>query len=104
MVDRDLLRQVTVAAAVSGGFIVGVSGDYGDAAAGPSLVVPASYAFGIWAPIYVGLFSHAVYQALPARRRDRVLRRTGWATACAVGLSGLWVWAQDAPGLELFLI
>ncbi|HEX9087992.1 MAG TPA: hypothetical protein VF867_10740, partial [Arthrobacter sp.] len=78
--------------------------DYGDAAAGPSLVVPAGYAFGIWAPIYAGLFSHAVYQALPARRRDPVLRRTGWATACAVGLSGFWVWAQDAPGLELSLI
>ena len=104
MVDRDFLRQVTVAAAVSGGFIVGVSGDYGDAAAGPSLVVPAGYAFGIWAPIYVGFFSHAVYQALPARRRDPVLRRTGWATACAVGLSGFWVWAQDAPVLELSLI
>lgn len=104
MVDRDVLRQATVAAAVSGGFIVGVSGDYGDAAAGPSLVVPAGYAFGIWAPIYIGLFGHAVYQALPARRRDPVLRRTGWATACAVGLSGFWVWAQDAPGLELSLI
>lgn len=104
MVDRDLLRQVTVVAAVGGGFIVGVSGDYGDAAAGPSLVVPANYAFGIWAPIYAGLFSHAVYQALPARRRDPVLRRTGWATACAVGLSGFWVWAQGVPALELSLI
>jgi hypothetical protein len=104
MVDRDVLRQMTVAVAVGGGFLVGVSGDYGDAAAGPSLVVPANYAFGIWAPIYAGLFSHAVYQALPARRRDPVLRRTGWATACAVGLSGFWVWAQDNTGLELSLI
>lgn len=104
MVDRDVLRQITVVAAVGGGFIVGVSGDYGDAAAGPSLVVPANYAFGIWAPIYAGLFSHAIYQALPARRRDPVLRRTGWATACAVGLSGLWVWAQGVPELELSLI
>lgn len=103
MVDRDVLRQITVVAAVGGGFIVGVSGDYGDAAAGPSLVVPANYAFGIWAPIYAGLFSHAIYQALPARRRDPVLRRTGWATACAVGLSGLWVWAQGVPALELSL-
>lgn len=104
MVDRDVLRQMAVAVAVVGGFLVGVSGDYGDAAAGPSLVVPANYAFGIWAPIYAGLFSHAVYQALPARRRDPVLRRTGWATACGVGLSGFWVWAQDIPGLELSLI
>ena len=104
MVDRDVLRQITVAAAVGGGFIIGVSGDYGDAAAGPSLVVPANYAFSIWAPIYAGLFSHAVYQALPAQRRDPVLRRTGWATACAVGLSGFWVWTQDIPALELTLI
>ncbi|MEO3932283.1 hypothetical protein WMO79_05650 [Micrococcaceae bacterium Sec7.4] len=104
MVDRDVLRQVTVAAAVGGGFLVGVSGDYGDATTSPSLVVPANYAFSIWAPIYAGLFSHAVYQALPAQRRDPVLRRTGWATACAVGLSGFWVWTQDVPALELTLI
>lgn len=104
MIDRDVLRQATVVAAVGGGFLVGVSGDYGDAAAGPSLVVPAGYAFGIWTPIYVGLFSHAVYQALPAQRRDPALRRTGWATACAVGVSGFWVWAQDVPVLELSLI
>ncbi|MUN63129.1 hypothetical protein GMA12_08250 [Kocuria sediminis] len=104
MVDRDVLRQVTVAAAVGGGFVLGVSGDYGDAAAGPSPVVPANYAFVIWGPIYAGLFGHAVHQALPARRRDPVLRRTGWPTACAVGLSGLWVWAQDLPALQLPLI
>ncbi|MFB0833677.1 hypothetical protein ACX8Z9_07820 [Arthrobacter halodurans] len=104
MVDRDVLRQATVVAAVGGGFLVGVSGDYGNAAAGPSLVVPANYAFGIWAPIYAGLFSHAIYQALPSRRRDPLLRRTGWATACAVGLSGFWVWTQDVPAVELALI
>lgn len=102
--DRDLVRQIATAAAIGGGFLVGVSGDYGDGTSSPSLVLPAGYSFGIWTPIYAGLFSHAIYQALPRQRRDPLLRRTGWATACAVGLSGFWVWTQDVPGLELSLI
>jgi hypothetical protein len=104
MPDRDLVRQITTAAAIGGGFLVGVSGDYGDGSSSPSLVLPARYSFGIWAPIYVGLFSHAIYQTLSGQRLDPLLRRTGWATACAVGLSGFWVWTQDVPGLELSLI
>ncbi len=104
MPDRDLVRQIVTAGAIAGGFLVGVSGDYGDGSASPSLVLPSGYAFAIWTPIYAGLFSHAIYQALPAHRRDPLLRRTGWATACAVGISGFWVWTQDIPGLELTLI
>jgi hypothetical protein len=104
MPDRDLVRQIVTAGAIGGGFLVGVSGDYGDSRTSPSLVLPSGYAFAIWTPIYAGLFSHAIYQALPAQRRDPLLRRTGWATACAVGISGFWVWTQDIPGLELVLI
>lgn len=104
MPDRDLVRQIVTAGAIGGGFLVGVSGDYGDGRTSPSLVLPSGYAFAIWTPIYAGLFSHAIYQALPAQRRDPLLRRTGWATACAVGISGFWVWTQDIPGLEMVLI
>lgn len=104
MPDRDVVRQVATAAAIGGGFLVGVSGDYGDGRSSQSLVLPSGYAFAIWTPIYAGLFAHAIYQALPAQRPDPLLRRTGWATACAVGISGFWVWTQKVPGLELTLI
>ena len=104
MPDKDLIRQIVAAGAIGGGFLVGVSGDYGDGRTSPSLVLPDGYAFAIWTPIYAGLFSHAVYQALPAQRRDPLLRRTGWAAACAVGISGFWVWTQKVLGLELTLI
>ena len=67
-------------------------------------MLPADYSFVIWAPIYVGVLGHAIYQALPSRQRDPVLRRAGWATAAAVGLSGTWVWAKDTPVLQLPLI
>ncbi|ACL39681.1 conserved hypothetical protein [Pseudarthrobacter chlorophenolicus A6] len=104
MPDPDVIRQIATASAISGGFLVGVSGDYGDGTTSPSMVLPAGYSFSIWTPIYAGLFSHAIYQALPAQRRDPLLRRTGYPLACAVGLSGFWVWTQDIPGLELCLI
>lgn len=36
----------------------------------PLLIDPASYAFAIWAPIFVGLLAFAAYQLLPATRHD----------------------------------
>lgn len=36
-------------------------------------VIPANYAFIIWGVIYVGLFSFAGYQVLPAQQQDRRL-------------------------------
>lgn len=104
MSNPDAVRQVAVAAALGGGFLAGVSGDYGCTARSRSPVLPANYSFAIWAPIYVGVLSYAVYQALPVRQQDPVLRRTGWAAAAAVGLSGTWVWVQDAPALQFPLI
>lgn len=88
MSDGDAVRQAVVAAAVGGGFLAGVSGDYGSASQSQSLVLPADYAFAIWAPIYAGVLGQAVYQALPSQRQNPLLRRTGWAAAAAVGLSG----------------
>jgi hypothetical protein len=103
MPDRDLLRQCAVAAAVAGGILSGATGDYGDARESTSRVLPANYAFTIWFPIYAGVIGYAGYQALPAQRRNQLLRRTGGPAAAAVGLSGLWV-RTSSPAVQLPLI
>jgi hypothetical protein len=56
----------------------------------PSLVIPADYAFAIWGPIFLLCLAYAAYQALPANRRNPLLRRVGWFFAGAFFLNGLW--------------
>lgn len=55
-----------------------------------SLVVPAGYAFAIWNLIFLLCFVYVVYQALPAMRRNSLLRHIGWFTGGAFFLNGLW--------------
>jgi hypothetical protein len=90
-VDRDLLRQVAVVSGVVGGLVGGATGDYGDAEESDSRVLPADWAFGIWFPVYAGSLAYAAETARPCRRRDPLLRRTGWSAAAAYALAGTWV-------------
>ena len=55
-----------------------------------TLVVPAGYAFVIWTPIFFLAFVYAVYQALPSKRRDPLLRGIGWFSAVAFISNGIW--------------
>jgi hypothetical protein len=55
-----------------------------------SLVEPAPYAFAIWALIFTLSLAYAVYQALPSKRENPLLRRAGWFTAAAFFGTGLW--------------
>jgi len=49
------------------------------------LITPARYAFAIWGVIYIGLFSFAIYQALPSQREKPILQRTSyWLVAASV--------------------
>src|SRR5210317_2165373 len=50
---------------------------------GNVLITPANYAFAVWGLIYLGLFSFAVYQALPAQKSDSLLRKIGYKIAIA---------------------
>ncbi|MEV7574511.1 hypothetical protein AB0P28_15580 [Pseudarthrobacter sp. NPDC089323] len=104
MTGRDAWRQRFVLGAVAGGIISGATGDYGDARTSPSLVLPANYAFSVWGPIYAGAIGYAAYQGGSDRLEDPLLRRTGWLSGTSLGLSGLWVRAQDSPALQLPLI
>ena len=58
--------------------------------ANSTLVVPAGYAFSIWGLIFALCLAYAVYQALPARRDNPLLRRVGWFSAGAFLLNGVW--------------
>jgi len=40
------------------------------------LITPANYAFAIWGLIYLGLFSFAIYQALPSQQEKPLFRYT----------------------------
>lgn len=55
-----------------------------------SLVVPAGYAFAIWGVIFALGLAYAVYQVLPSKRADPLLRRIGWPLAGAFILNGVW--------------
>lgn len=88
--ERDIVRPAAVAAAIVAGIGLGVTGEYGSPEQSRSLVIPASWAFTIWLPIYVGLLGFAVWQGLPPQRRDPVLRRAAWLAALAVFASGWW--------------
>ncbi len=90
---RDVVRQVAnvagalfqVGAPVLTSEAVGrVSAENG------TLVVPAGYAFSIWALIFLLCLAYALYQALPANRESPLLRRVGWFSAGAFLFNGLW--------------
>ena len=54
-------------------------------------VIPAGYVFAIWGLIYLALGAFTVYQALPSRRVDPVLRRLGWLPALTGVFNTIWV-------------
>ena len=89
--NRDLARQVaTVVGALFqmlAGAIVPIGSIAGQT---PSLVIPSTYAFAIWGPLFLLCLAYAAYQALPANRTNPLLRRVGWFFAGAFFLNGLW--------------
>lgn len=54
-------------------------------------VIPAGYVFAIWGVIYLLLGAFTVYQALPAKRTDPILRSLGWLPALTGVLNATWV-------------
>ena len=50
-----------------------------------NILVPQTFAFSIWFPIFIGILAYGVIQALPSNRTRAVFRQTGWWVA-----AGLW--------------
>lgn len=73
----------------------------------PSLLTPPSFSFAIWGLIFAALSGYAVYQALPSRLTNALLRRIGWWTAAAMALNASWelvtVW-QGITWITMVLI
>lgn len=66
--------------------------------AGPTPLVPAGYAFIIWAPIYLGCIAYAVFQALPQNWTSPLFREIGWLTAMTFAACVLWlIAARNGP-------
>ena len=68
------------------------------------LIIPADYAFAIWAPIYFGLLAFAVYQVLPAQRLNpRFCRVRPWLIASSL-LNAAWIISFDNLRFSLSLV
>ena len=63
-------------------------------------IVPASYAFIVWAPIYFGCLVYGIYQFMPSRRTDLMLRRIGLFTASAFLACCAWLVAARTGHLH----
>ena len=55
-----------------------------------SLIIPATYAFAIWGPIFILCLVYAIYQALPSQRENSIFRAIGWWTVGAFITNGVW--------------
>ena len=62
-----------------------VSGKY------PTPVTPAGYAFSIWGLIFLSLLAYAVWQLLPAQRRNPLPDLLARPLVLVNGLTGLWL-------------
>jgi hypothetical protein len=112
---RDLLRQVvTVVAFIATVTVNGMAnalplngvrtGEISDRF--EVLVIPAGYVFAIWGLIYLGQLAFTVFQALPSRRDDPLLRRLGYLPATAAVLNAGWIvlWHWEAFAATLIVM
>lgn len=53
-------------------------------------LLPATYAFSIWFPIFAGCIAYAIWQLLPSRRSDLALSALAPLAALAFGVCTLW--------------
>jgi hypothetical protein len=101
-ISRDMLRQGANLVFSLAQFLVtflpafGVGTGIGDrATGGEPPVQPIYWAFFIWFLIYSACIVYGIYQALPAKRENGILRRIGFQTASAfLGVTGYALVAQ----------
>ena len=63
-------------------------------------LVPAGWAFAIWAPLFLGSIAFAVYHALPSQLRDPLMRKIGWLVAAAFAGNSAWSLYTPINGLD----
>ena len=113
--QRDLLRQVINLVAIVAAFGTNVAaniapikglniGEISNTLFKDVLITPASYAFAIWGVIYLGLFSFAIYQVLPAQRQNPHLRKVGYFLVGSSVAQIIWVFCFLSRWFLLSLI
>lgn len=106
---RDLLRQAVTVLSFAATVVVNALANAlpinGQTTAAISdsfrvFVIPAGFTFAIWGLIYALLLVFTVYQALPSRRADPLLRRLGYLPALSGVLNVAWIFLWQ---YELFV-
>jgi hypothetical protein len=94
----DIFRQFLVLLATPLIWVFSSLGVFLDSARSPSgfsdmtenVLVPQTFAFSIWFPIFIGIMAFGIIQALPSNRTRDVYRQSGWWIAA--GLWGVAIW------------
>lgn len=101
--DLDLLRQVATFSAILGSIIINTISNFfpsdgidmatlSDILFTSVQILPANYAFAIWAPIYTGLIAFGIYQLQPAQRQNPNLQRGGYLLVFACIAQCAWIY------------
>ena len=110
---RDIFRQILILLATPLIWIFSSLGVFLDGARSPSgfsdltenILVPQTFAFSIWLPIFLGIMAFGVIQILPSNRTRDIYRKSGWWIAA--GLWGVASWGlvtAFAPGAVVELL
>ena len=100
--SQDTLRQILTLAAILAAIVVNTItnlappsgqnvGEIANTVLSGVLITPANYAFAIWGVIYLGLICLAVYQALPAQKRNSHLRKLDYLLVIASLAQIVWI-------------
>ncbi len=94
------LNGLAATGAMSGASIGDIANRY------RSLFLPASYVFGIWSLIYLGLIASAVYQALPTAGAERAVARLGiwWAVTGVLNVAWISLFSFGQFALALLVM
>jgi hypothetical protein len=101
--DPDLVRQVTILAAIIGSIVINTISNFfppdgvdmatlSDRLFPSVQILPANYAFAIWAPIYLGLIAFGIYQVQPAQSHNPSLQRGGYLLVFACIAQCAWIY------------
>jgi hypothetical protein len=101
--DPDLARQVTILTAIIGSIVINTISNFfpPDGVDMATLfdrlftgvqILPANYAFAIWAPIYLGLVALGIYQVQPAQCHNPSLQRGGYLLVFACIAQCAWIY------------
>lgn len=95
---------ITMTYAAQFGFFSFNTGQVSDTFFNDVLIIPAGYAFSIWALIYTGFVAFAIYQALPSQRDNpRIVKTRPWFAASLL-LNPVWVIAFEGLYFALSVV